>query len=511
MYIQAEILTGECRMKLLQRKIFGLVISSILISTIVVMLIAFSSYNYILKNDSEQIMKLLCSEKRQVIDEKLLNIEHSVHKLYHFAIDQINEDVNLWQNEERFEEHISRMRVLLETTAKYTDGAVSAYYRLDAGIKGPKQGIWMLQNKTGNFIEHDMTDISFYDKDDIERVGWYYIPVANGKETWINPYYNKNMNEEIISYVIPIIIDTKVIGVVGMDIATSLLYENTKNVKVYDTGYAFLMDNEGDFVYHPDMQTNVITEDFNEQHVYLYEKSLMSAKQQSVEDYRWNNTDKKMAAQKLRNGMIFTVCVTEQEIKRPQQIILTESVVVIIIIMSVFVAGTFSITKAIVRLMYTDTMTRVRNKAAYGECVEGIYKGIREKEKFRFIVTVLDINDLKRVNDTYGHEYGDKLIQNGAAILKKVWGNDFVYRVGGDEFVVMHFGMVKEEAENKISLFEEAIEEYNRQNTEEELYLQIAVGMAEYNPETDKEYMDVFRRADNAMYEDKKRKKGIGC
>lgn len=494
-------------MKLLQHKIFGLVISSILISTVVVMLIAFSNYNSILKKDSEQIMQLMCSEKRQAIDEKLLNIEHSVHKLYHFALDQINETEGLWQNEEKLGEHIDRMKALLETTAKYTDGAVSAYYRLDTAIKGPKQGIWMLQNEEGDFIEQDMTDISIYDKDDIEHVGWYYIPVANGHETWLNPYYNKNMNEEIISYVIPIILDTKVIGVVGMDIATSLLYENTKNVVVYDTGYAFLMDNEGNFVYHPEMKTTIITEEFNQQHAYLYEKSLIAAKQQSVEDYRWNNADKKMAAQKLRNGMIFTVCVTEQEIKRPQQIILTESIAVIILVMSVFVAVTFSIIKAIVKLMYTDGMTRVGNKTAYIECLDVIARGIREKENFNFIVTVLDINDLKRVNDTYGHEYGDKLIQNGASILKTVWGNDFAYRVGGDEFVIIRFDMEKEEAEEKLLSFEKALEEYNRWNTEEKLYLQIAAGMSVFNPETDKEYMDVFRRADSAMYEDKKRKK----
>jgi GGDEF domain-containing protein len=67
--------------------------------------------------------------------------------------------------------------------------------------------------------------------------------------------------------------------------------------------------------------------------------------------------------------------------------------------------------------------------------------------------------------------------------------------------------MKMERAKERISLFEEAIEAYNRQNTCEELYLQMAIGMAVYGSETDKEYMDVFRRADSAMYEDKKQKK----
>ena len=211
-------------MRLLQKKILVLVISSILISAMVVMAIAFLNYNHIVEKNSEQIMQLMCSEKRQSIDEKLLNIEHSVHKLYHFAMDQLEETENLWQDEELYEEHINSMKALVATTAKYTDGAVSVYYRLDASIKGPTEGVWMTQDENGEFIENEMTDISFYDKDDIERVGWYYIPIANGKETWLNPYYNKNMEEEIISYGIPVIVDDQVIGVVGMDISNMLLF-----------------------------------------------------------------------------------------------------------------------------------------------------------------------------------------------------------------------------------------------------------------------------------------------
>lgn len=494
-------------MRLLQKKILALVISSILISAMVVMMIAFSNYNQIVESNLEQIMQLMCSEKRQTIDEKLLNIEQSVHKLHQFAVDQINETENLWQNEEMYEEHISSMKALIETTARYTDGAVSVYYRVDSAIKGPKQGVWMLKNTSGKFIEYEMTDILYYDKNDVERVGWYYLPIANGKETWLNPYYNKNMGQEIISYVIPIILDSKVIGVVGMDISTHLLYENTENVTLYDTGYAFLMDCEGKFVYHPEMKEEMISEDFNNKHAYLYEKSLVVADNRSVENYVWNNIDKKMTAQKLRNGMIFTVCVPEQEIKQPQQIVLAESIAVIILVMSAFIVITVSITKVIVKMIYTDVMTRVGNKTAYEECIDTIYKRIRNKEKLNFVVAVIDINDLKKVNDTYGHEWGDVLIKNGAAIVKMVWGNEVVYRIGGDEFVAVCFDMKKEAVEKKMALFEKEIINHNRNNNQAKINLQMAIGVSMYNPETDKEYQDVFRRADSAMYEDKKQKK----
>jgi len=62
------------------------------------------------------------------------------------------------------------------------------------------------------------TDFSSYDKDDLEHVGWYYIPVNNGKPTWMEPYLNSNINVYMISYVVPIVIDNVKVGIVGMDI-----------------------------------------------------------------------------------------------------------------------------------------------------------------------------------------------------------------------------------------------------------------------------------------------------
>ena len=129
-------------------------------------------------------------------------------------------------------------------------------------------------------------------------------------------------------------------------------------------------------------------------------------------------------------------------------------------------------------------------------------------EEFEAInISDLSINDLKKVNDTYGHEYGDKLIQNAAMILKKVWGKRSVFRIGGDEFAVLLFDMDIKFVDEKKRLFEEEIKNFNEKNNEEALYLQMAIGIAEYDPETDQDYMEVFRRADEEMYIDKKEKK----
>lgn len=492
-------------MKVLRKKILVLVIGSILSSAVLVMILAFFNYGKILDDNSGQIMQLTCSEKRLIMDEKLLNIEKSVNMIYHFAVDQIFETDNVLQDEKLFSEHINRMNALMKTTGKYTDGAVSVYYRVIAGDKGNALGAWLVQNANGEFVNKEITDISMYDKDDIEHVGWYYIPIANRKETWLNPYYNKNMEEEIISYVIPIIIDDDVKGIVGMDISTDLLFDNAKSVKVFDSGYAFLMDDEGSFVYHPEMKDKNITSEFDDQHAFLYETGMLSATEQSVEHYKWNDEKKRMIAQKLRNGMIFAVCVDEQEIVRPQSKMMQKSLLIASLLVFLFVAITVSIINFIVKLTYSDSTTRLGNKTAYTEFIDELNKKISNKKISDFTVFVIDINDLKKINDTYGHEYGDMLIQNGANILRKVWRSSCIYRTGGDEFVIIY--PEKVDINKKMALFEKAIYEYNNHNEVKELFLQIAIGAEVFVPETDTEYIDVFRKADAAMYIDKKKKK----
>ena len=60
--------------------------------------------------------------------------------------------------------------------------------------------------------------LGIYDENDMEHVGWYYIPVRAGKPVWTEPYDNANINEKMVSYVIPVYDNNVLVGVIGMDI-----------------------------------------------------------------------------------------------------------------------------------------------------------------------------------------------------------------------------------------------------------------------------------------------------
>ena len=116
---------------------------------------------------------------------------------------------------------------------------------------------------------------------------------------------------------------------------------------------------------------------------------------------------------------------------------------------------------------------------------------------------VLDINNLKKVNDHLGHEYGDMLIRDACDLIQKGFGDNEVYRIGGDEFVVILENEAVQQSSELVRNFDTGIVVFNRNNTKYEQKLQVARGIAFYDGEAGESYASVFRRADQAMYENK--------
>lgn len=150
---------------------------------------------------------------------------------------------------------------------------------------------------------------------------------------------------------------------------------------------------------------------------------------------------------------------------------------------------------------YTDAATDVGNKAAYQDAVQRIDK-MRHHANGDYAVFVMDINYLKMYNDKYGHEFGDMLISDASAIIKRVFDGYNIFRIGGDEFAVIINAPEDNLCERLTKEFKAEQELFNRNAQHYELGVRIAVGYA-VNDATDSDYVDVFKRADKQMYLDK--------
>lgn len=156
------------------------------------------------------------------------------------------------------------------------------------------------------------------------------------------------------------------------------------------------------------------------------------------------------------------------------------------------------------KLAYTDALTGVKSKLAYAEKGDLIDRQIGEGSIGKMAIAVFDVNDLKAVNDTLGHDVGDDFIRKACHLICHIFKKSPVYRVGGDEFVAILENDDYENREELLREFNQQIE-YNRQHHS----VVIAVGLAEYNPREDKSYKRIFERADLEMYHRKRELKGI--
>ena len=147
-----------------------------------------------------------------------------------------------------------------------------------------------------------------------------------------------------------------------------------------------------------------------------------------------------------------------------------------------------------------DELTGVKNKHAYAELEESLNKLIADKEPVNFAVTVFDVNNLKAVNDTEGHQAGDQLLKDACRTICHIFAHSPVFRVGGDEFVVISRGNDYEEIEILLA----KLNKINRDNASNGGII-IASGMSKFDH--DENVAKVFERADAAMYENKKKLK----
>ncbi|MBR3504092.1 MAG: GGDEF domain-containing protein [Clostridia bacterium] len=123
----------------------------------------------------------------------------------------------------------------------------------------------------------------------------------------------------------------------------------------------------------------------------------------------------------------------------------------------------------------------------------------------RFGIVIVDMNDLKKLNDTYGHECGNDAIRTTCSIICEVFAHSPVFRFGGDEFVVIIKGRDYDHIEERAAQFRRAAEAADGQPWEK---VNAALGYALYDGEETVEA--VFRSADYRMYEKKKEMKGGG-
>lgn len=511
------------------------------------------SVNRMVEENADTALYLLAKEKSNELNNYLSGVERGVDTAELYIRENFDKArfINDKEYQKTFTDEIAKR---CNEIGKVIGNVETIYFRPVIETYGNDTGFFMTSGSKGDFIRVELTDITRYAKTDREHVAWYYEPLESGEPIWLEPYYNKNINVYMISYVIPIYIDGEIMGIIGMDINMAAIHEIVDSI-TYKNGYGFLLDDRGDIIYHKDYPEGLTVDRFNnEMRTNVKYLSKEAASKNEIHKSVWNGEEVRLSSANLNNNMVLGILIAEKDLMHERTSMIIQMVVifviVFIIVVIVFVRVMVLIVNPIrtltrastmiargelntnveyeskdeigalaksINMMateireyfrymhsqaYTDAMTGVGNKAAYMDEINMLDRKI-EEGMAEFFVVVFDVNGLKRVNDNLGHEYGDMLIIDSANIIKHVFSAENVYRIGGDEFIVVMENAGEEDISGYIEKFDGEVRTFNKENVRYEHDLAISKGAVAYSESSDSEYKDVFKRADELMYRDK--------
>ena len=538
------------RTKLLRIVIVALVLMAVVMGSVAVLLV-----NRLAGNNSERIMTRICSEQTFRLDGNMDIVHHSTEMFYEYLMQVSEGEYTI--NYEQLNMYEKNFEDLALTIANETKGAMAVYFRYDPELSGNGTSgfFWTRNSDNEEFSRENPTDILAYPENDIEHVGWFYIPKENGKPLWMTPYYNDNIDVFMISYVIPIFLDDGTfVGVIGMDIDFGKIIDATGNGDFFDDGSIVLVDMNGKLMYYTDENGKTKQAELSDRmYDYITEVSESDSHLKRIKDDSGKRA--MICCNSLSNGMVLYVNVPLKDIYSERNRLISFFVIVAVVILLVtflavsgsaysiinpirklseitgrYAEGDWSVkyinysskeigklsedisvmaenTQEYIRrldsLARKDALTGIGNKTAYVELVEEIRQN--HKGKFNhYEVFVMDLNLLKKANDNLGHEAGDALLKEAGRYIGKTFRHSPVFRIGGDEFVAI---LLNEDYENRAELtrqFEKKMGYIIPGEFRVQLY--ISFGGAIYGEEgTD--YDELFKIADDRMYQKKKEMK----
>ena len=333
------------------------------------------------------------------------------------------------------------------------------------------------------FEEHEVTDITLYDTQDTSRLVWFTVPKYTGEPIWLPPYITDNLDVRVISYNVPIYWKGRFVGVVGIEIDYTTMSEQVESLRLYSSGYAFLSDADGKIFFHPHIDVAQLTEATMPD----VPDGLLS--DSTFVRYRFEGVEKQAAWLPLSNGMRLNVAVPVSETEGDWQRLADHMKEHI---------------NDLSKRVYVDALTSVKNKGAFTSAIEALQGQMdADREQMAFAIGVFDCDDLKLVNDRYGHDKGDIYLKTACRLICTVFQHSPVFRIGGDEFAVILRNDDYDNRAELVRLFEQRSGEINAANAERWKQVRIAMGIAVYDDHVDHSVVDVVHRADKIMYTNK--------
>ena len=509
-------------------------------------------------SSAEKTLMLQCETGKNNINFYFKSTEQSLESIKELIDDDLSKITDDAFSTE-FSNHVLRAQTYFKAIATHTNGILTYYYRMDPDISaqtGNELGFWYVNLNGDGFESHTVTDLT----DESKNNPWYQVPKEQDKPVWIPPYYTTGLdNVYVVSYNVPIKRGNTFIGVAGIELGYETIGEQIEDITVLETGYSYIIEStSGTIIYHPDLNLRGLS---NEERPPAPEEILTALKNdQHHFNYRYDGVEKHAYWLNLSNDMTIVVAVPYAEITSIWSKLLVQIILVAIAIIAIVSALTILFTSRITKplkeltiaarkinegdykvdinyrgndeigvltstfnqlikhldeyigdlnaLAHSDSLTDVQNKSSFDEAIRELQARIDRNDKsVEFAIAIFDCDDLKNINDNYGHDKGNAVLVNSSNLMRRIFKNSKIYRIGGDEFAIilenddyyhrdeLRKAFIKKSAE--ICSF--AKEPWGE--------IHASIGLATYEPEYDGSVNAVIIRADHLMYANKRERK----
>lgn len=555
-------------------------ITAVTLAAILTSLAAFIGISYFTmmqENDktSVETLNLLSQNAQKTVDVRLNSLKRSVDVVVDIAEDSlaplnlaevggVNRAARTPEQAKQLDAFMQKycegVRQVFGSIANHSDSIVTYYFCISPDIGTSEHGFFYSKVGKTDFEEQPKLIADKLDPADRDS-NWYFEPIRQGKPLWVGPYRAHFLGELLtVSYVAPVYKDNILIGVLGMDTLFYSVRAPVHSLRVYDTGFACLMDDTGRILYHPQLKPETRLEEIS----LNLDPELFRRESSGSELIRYNaeGQRRQVSFATLTNGLKLVAVAPVDEIsaswhKMTRSILLSAiAILVVFALLTLVIVG--AVTKPLLRLTsasqklasgdynaeldyegddevgiltrsfrqmrdhlklyisdlnsraFSDALTGIKNKGAFEAVKERLNDAIRlggTESRQEFAVVMFDCNGLKKINDEFGHERGDIYLQTAAGVICRTFLHSPVFRMGGDEFLVLLQHEAYRERETLLQVFDSSAEAVNAGAKNPWEKVNIAKGMAEFRPGVDTDVEQVVRRADEAMYENKRQGK----
>lgn len=286
------------------------IMMSIIIANLFVVLVIMSVMYFLLSEKvGEESRSFAISQVESNVNDfqqHFSNIESSVSTLVNMIAERT--DVNMAKADKEYLQNLKKDIVPeLRAVGEGTDLTTSIYSYYNVDMFNQEVDMWVLDDGNGKFVLQDPFGIDYYNTD----IAWYHEPIDSKKTIWTFPYESE-AGGIIASYVSPVMKNGEAIGLVGMDLYLDEIAETLKSITLFDSGYLYLMDNDGNLIYHPTLEFGSNLLDAGD---FANLLSDMQSEDTGFTSYKDGKGDVVIAAfSHLENGWIVASSVPEKEV-----------------------------------------------------------------------------------------------------------------------------------------------------------------------------------------------------